>query len=124
MLEPSILKNIRKMMQMPEDYTDFDMELTIHINSAFSTLHQLGVGPETAFSIQDEGAVWTDFTENTKTIESVKTYVYIAVRILFDPPTNSAVLTAFQDQKKELEFRLNVAGDPAPALPLTPTINP
>ncbi len=111
MLEQSILTSVKAMMQMPEEYDDFDMELSLHINSAFSTLNQLGVGPEKPFSIEDSTAKWGDFIGDNEKIQSVKSYVYISVKIIFDPPQNSGTMEAFQERKRELEFRLNVASD-------------
>jgi hypothetical protein len=97
------------MLGIPEDYDVFDHDVITHINSAFSTLTQLGVGPSTGFMIEDDSAVWTDFiVDDDLEYNSVKTYIYLRVRQLFDPPTTSYLITAFDEQIKELEWRLNV----------------
>lgn len=111
MLNDSILTTIKKLLGIPEDYDAFDMDITIHINSAFSTLHQLGVGPDTAFSIDDKQATWSQFLGDKTDINSVKTYVQLSTRIIFDPPQNSATLEAFKERLRELEFRLLVASE-------------
>lgn len=111
MLEQSILTSIKKLLGQPEELTDFDMDITLHINSAFSTLNSLGVGPDKPFSIEDKSAKWADFIGDAEYIDSVKTYVNLDVRIVFDPPQNSATLQAFQTRRDELGFRLQVASE-------------
>lgn len=107
----SILTSIKKLLGITSEYTQFDADLIIHINSVFSILTQLGVGPSTGFSIHDEYSVWTDFLPEDPRLEMVKTYVYLKVRLMFDPPDRSAVADAMKRQIDELEFRLNVAAD-------------
>lgn len=104
----SILKTVRKLVGYHEDYTGFDLDLIFYINSAFFTLNQYGVGPETPFVITGTDEKWTDFVEGTD-LEMAKTYVPLSVRLDFDPPTNSALLAAMQERKKEIEWRLNCA---------------
>ena len=107
----SILTSIKKLLGITAEYTQFDADLIIHINSVFSILTQLGVGPSTGFSIHDEYSIWTDFLPEDPRLEMVKTYVYLKVRLMFDPPDRSAVADAMKRQIDELEFRLNVAAD-------------
>ncbi len=108
-METSILIGTKKILGLAEDYTAFDHDVTTHINAAFSTLTQLGVGPAAGFMIEDETAVWNDFVDDTDfQFNSVKTYVYLRVRMLFDPPATSFVIAALNEQIKELEWRLNV----------------
>lgn len=105
----SILKSIKKLLGISDDETHFDSDLIMHINSVFVILNQLGVGPSTSFSIQDDVAVWDDFIGDDPNFNDVKTYVYLKVRLLFDPPLNSSVLSAIERQISELEWRLNVS---------------
>ena len=107
----SILLSIKKMLGLNEDYNVFDPELIIHINTVFGTLHQLGVGPEEQFRISGDNETWLDFDTDGEQIDEVKTYIYLRVRLLFDPPSSSFVLSSFQEQLKELEWRLNVKVD-------------
>lgn len=109
----SILSSIRKLVGGEEDCDYFDTDLIIHINSVFSILHQLGVGPSGGFSITDESSVWTDFIGNSAVIESVKTYVYLKVKLIFDPPASSAVIESINRTISELEWRLNIAANSA-----------
>lgn len=111
----SILTSVKKMLGIPEDYEHFDADIIMHINSVFMILTQLGVGPAEGFTIMDEDAIWSDFIQDKKTIESVKSYMYLKVRLLFDPPLSSAVLDSMNRLISELEWRLNVAVDPDPA---------
>lgn len=107
-MEDSILVVIKKLLGIPEDYAAFDVDVMTHINSAFSTLTQLGIGPATGFMIEDDSAVWADFLATDKQLNPVKTYIALRVRQVFDPPTTSYVVAAFNEQIKELEWRLNV----------------
>lgn len=104
----SILNSIKKLLGISSDETHFDPDIIMHINSVFSILCQLGVGPSKSFSIQDENAIWDDFTEEYANYNDVKTYMYLKVKLLFDPPLNSSVLSAMERQISELEFRLSV----------------
>lgn len=108
----SILTSIKKLLGIAEEYTHFDPDIIMHINTALFTLTQLGVGPSAGFSIDDAEDRWSDFVDTSR-IESVKTYVYLKVRLVFDPPTSSAVIESINRNISELEWRLNVAVDPA-----------
>jgi len=107
-MEDSILKSTKKILGLDADYTPFDLDIITHINAAFSILNQLGVGPEASFFIEDDTSVWADFNVPTNQLNLVKTYVYLKVRILFDPPATSYLISAATDQIKEYEWRLNV----------------
>jgi len=107
-MEESILKTIKKILGISEDYTVFDFDLIIHINSAFSILHQLGVGPTDGFAIEDDTAEWADFiATNVNQYNLVRTYVFLKVRMLFDPPTTSYLLEAMNKQIEEQEWRIS-----------------
>jgi len=108
----SILTSTKKLIGgIPEDYTQFDADIITQINLAFSTLQQLGVGPEEGFAITDKDDYWEDFMEEGPLLNMVKTYIQLKTRLLFDPPTISAVLSAMENQVSELEWRLCVACD-------------
>ncbi len=107
----SILVSIKKLLGITEDYTHFDMDIIMHINSVFSVLTQLGVGPADGFAIQDEKAVWSEFMGDDQKIELVKSYMYLKVRLLFDPPLSSAVIESINRMISEYEWRLNLAGE-------------
>lgn len=107
-MSASILNSIKKVLGIDESYTAFDADIVMHINSVFSTLNQLGVGPAEGFMIEDESATWDTFIGTDPRFNAVKSYVYLRVRLLFDPPTTSYMIEAQQQQVKELEWRLNV----------------
>lgn len=107
-METSILTSTKKTLGIAADYSAFDLDIITHINSAFSTLTQLGVGPAGGFMIEDDAANWSDFIANDLQYNAVKTYVYLRVRLLFDPPTTAYLTDAFAKQIQELEWRLNV----------------
>ncbi len=102
----SILTSIKKLLGMEADYTAFDTDLILHINSVFAILYQLGVGrdPTTPFHIEDASSKWTDFIDDGQ-VELVKSYMYMKVKLLFDPPQNSALLTAMKESITEFEWR-------------------
>jgi len=104
----SILESTKKALGLAEDYTVFDQDIIMHINSVFSTLQQLGIGPLSGFAITDNTSIWSQFIADDNRYNSVRTYVYLRVRLLFDPPTTSYLINAMQEQIKELEWRLSV----------------
>jgi hypothetical protein len=107
----SILTSIKKLLGIAEEYEHFDMDLIMHINSVFMILTQMGVGPAEGFTIEDETATWSDFEPNLIKIESVKTYIYLKVRLIFDPPASGTVTESMNRMISELEWRLNVAAE-------------
>ena len=106
-MEESILTSVKKMLGITKEYDVFDMDIVMHINSVFMILYQMGVGPSEAFKITDDSTKWSDFIPEGSKLESVKSYMYLKVKLLFDPPTNSAVTEANNRMISELEWRLN-----------------
>lgn len=111
-MDESILTSIKKMLGIPEDYTHFDSDIMMHINTVFFVLMQLGVGPTNGFSIEDGSEEWSEFLTDSRQLEAVKSYMYMKVRLLFDPPTSSAAIESMNRLISEFEWRLNVAVDP------------
>jgi len=107
----SILDTTKKMLGVSPDYDIFDIDIIMHINSTFSTLHQLGVGPDVPFSITDSSANWSSFIGAKTGIESVKSYVWAKVKLAFDLPTTSLAIDALQKMCTEFEWRLNVKAE-------------
>lgn len=103
----SILDSMKKLLGISNDYNHFDQDIIIHINTAFMSLRQIGVGPKEGFVIHGSEETWGDFLPDMKTLESVRTYLYLKVRLIFDPPTNSAVVEIFNKNINEIEWRLN-----------------
>lgn len=112
-MEESILTSIKKMLGIVENYTHFDSDIIMHINSVFMILNQLGVGPLEGFIIEDDSAIWEDYVSDTTQLQAVKSYIYLKVRLLFDPPASSSVMESMNRMISELEWRLNVAVDSA-----------
>lgn len=106
----SILTSVKKMLGIEEEYEHFDPDIIMHINSVFMDLNQLGVGPEEGFAIEDDTSTWTEFVSDSS-LEAVKSYMYLRVRLLFDPPTSGAVLESMKSQIDKWEWRLNVAAE-------------
>lgn len=107
----SILNSVKKMLGIDADYKAFDADVIMCINAVFGTLHQLGAGPSDGFKITGEDETWGDYLTYGKEIEEVKTYVYLRTRLLFDPPDRGNILSSFQDQIRELEWRIVVKVD-------------
>ena len=108
----SILTSIKKLLGITKEYTQFDDEIIMHINSVLMTLTQCGVGPSTGFAIEDDTDLWTDFIEDTTQLQAVKSYMYMKVRLMFDVSSlGSATIAAFERQIQEFEWRLNVAAE-------------
>lgn len=110
-VKDSILQSTKKLLGLEAAYDAFDLDITTHINSAFSALFQAGVGPLEGFFIEDADDTWTQFIGSKPHINDVKSYIYLRVRMLFDPPTSSFGLAAVEKQIEELIWRLNVADD-------------
>lgn len=108
----SILTSIKKMLGISEEYDYFDTDIIIHINSVFAILNQLGVGPVNGFTIEDDSEEWSDFIGDVNLIEFVKSYTYLKVKMIFDPPTSSSVMDSINRTISELEWRLNISVDP------------
>lgn len=111
-MQESILSSIKKMLGIAEDYKHFDADIIMHINTVLMVLMQLGVGPVAGCSISDDTAVWGDFLSSSKQLEAVKSYIYLRVKMLFDPPTSGTVIQSTENLISELAFRLNVEVDP------------
>ncbi len=110
-MEKSILSSIKKLLGIGEDYTNFDTDIILHINTTFMVLHQLGVGPQEGFSITGKKEKWDDFIDEEDNLEAVKSYIHLKVKLIFDPPTHGPTLEAFKESIKELEWRLNVQSE-------------
>ena len=112
----SILTSVKKMLGIIEEYTQFDTDIIIHINSVLTILNQLGVGPTEGLSITGKETLWTDFIPASSKLEFVKSYTYLKVKLLFDPPLSSAAIESMNRQISELEWRIQVAVDPIPVV--------
>lgn len=112
-MSDSILKSTKKALDVPENYDVFDGQILMHINSVFSTLNQLGIGPVDGFEIEDDTATWTEYLQGNSRLNCVKTYMYLRVRYLFDPPATSFLLTAMKEQMTELEWRISAERETA-----------
>lgn len=107
----SILTSVKKMLGIEPEYNHFDPDIIMHINSVFVVLNQLGVGPENLYSITGPEENWSDFFGDTQVIDLVKSYMYLKVRLIFDPPTTGVLHEAMERQVKEFEWRLNVQAE-------------
>lgn len=107
-MDESILLSIKEMLGPSGDYEAFDAEIIMHINSAFMSLTQMGVGPSEGFMIMDDSAIWSDFiTEaNTLKLQGVKSYIFFNVKLLFDPPASSSAVEAINRQLAQIEWRI------------------
>lgn len=116
----SILTSIKKMLGIAEEYTHFDPDIIMHINTVFMSLTQLGVGPSEGFYIEDDMTEWDEFIPDPTKLQAVKTYMYLRVRLVFDSSSlGSATLAAYERQIQELEWRLNVAAESKETTELT-----
>lgn len=104
----SILTSTKLTLGLDEAYEAFDQVILMHINSVFTTLAELGIGPTEGFAIENKDAEWSDFLGPSLRLNAVKSYMYLRVRVLFDPPTQGFVLTSMENQIQQMEWRLNV----------------
>ena len=106
----SIINSIKKKLGAGEDYTYFDHDILTEINSSFATLYQLGVGTKT-FIVESEDDTWDDYFDevnaiNRHSLEHIKEYVYLSVKLIFDPPESSFLIDALSKKKDEMEWRI------------------
>lgn len=104
----SILTSIKKLLGITEEDSSFDLDIIMLINSAFVNLQQLGVGPSEGFSIEDDTATWEDFLGDDKAVHMVRNFIWLKVKMVFDPPTSSFVMDAIKHEIAENEWRLMV----------------
>lgn len=103
----SILNSIKKQLDIAVDDDSFDENIIMHINSIFANLYQMGIGPSDVYQITDASNVWSEFIPNNKQyLVLVKSYMYLAVKVLFDPPRTSSLLEATNAKIREYEVRL------------------
>jgi hypothetical protein len=107
-METSILKSTKKSLGLDATYTPFDQDILVCINSALGTLTQIGVLPNAGFSVVDATDTWSELNLSLPMLGMVKSYIYVKVRVLFDPPTTSFLLSAYQKQTEEFEWRLKM----------------
>lgn len=107
-MSDSILTGTKKALGIDENYTAFDPDIIMHINSVFSTLNQIGIGPVDGFEIEDATATWAGYLLENPRFNFIKSYVYLSVRLLFDPPATSFAIAALEKQKEEYEWRISV----------------
>lgn len=120
----SILSSTKKVLGLDDDYDVFDLDIVMHINSVFADLNQLGLGPVLGFEITGNTETWDEFMNGDPLLNSVKSYVYLRAKLLFDPPPTSYLINAMEEQVKKAEWRLNVLREnrawvdpnPAPAI--------
>lgn len=111
-MDNSILNTVKKAVGLMPKYDAFDDTLIMHINSVFMILSQVGVGPAKGFRIEDDTAEWSDFLSNEDgNYESIKSYVCMKVRLLFDPPSSSTHMECIKQLVSELEWRLNIEAE-------------
>lgn len=108
----SILLSIKRLLGIDLICEDFDDEIVIHINSVLVILSQLGVGPPGGFNVTDTSQTWSMFAGGRTDIEFIKTYVFMKVKLIFDPPQGSSAIESMNRVISELEWRINVAVDP------------
>ena len=111
-MDESIFESIKSLLGPDASYDVFDQDILIHINTAIAVLTQLGVGSPSGFVVTGPEETWRDFIGDDKILQMAKTYIYMKVKMAFDPPANSSVLSAYQEACKEYEWRLNVETDP------------
>lgn len=114
-MESSILKSVKKRLGIPDDYDVYDEDVLMNINTALSTITQLGVGPELGFNVQDDSATWEQLLGGDLRLNMVRDFVTLTAKLLFDPPPTSFGITAVQKNLEEMAWRIEVAANPAPA---------
>jgi len=118
-MEDSILIATKKILGIGADYSAFDVDIITHINSTFSILNQLGIIPDPGFEIEDETTEWGDLNLPQNQLNLLRTYLFLKVRVLFDPPGTSFLIDAMNKQIDEYEYRLSMFREDLIPLPST-----
>ncbi len=111
MIEDSILETIKKQLGIDPAFKNFDPDIILAINSALNTLTQIGVGPDYGFVINGPDDTWSSYLNDNILLEQVKAYIFLKVKLMFDPPTSSVVMECYKNMINDLEWRLNVQED-------------
>lgn len=123
-MDDSILLDIKKVLNVPADYDVFDADIIMHINSALTDVNQIGIGPLAGFEIKDSSATWTSLLGGDPRLNSVKSLIFLKVKMLFDPPAQSFTQSAIDKQITEMMWRLEVMANPAPPVPDKTFVDP
>lgn len=115
-LDDSILRTIKLMLGLTDDITAYDEEIKVHINSLFTILNQLDVISDDGFRISGYDETWGQLTDRLTLAEMVKEFMYLKVRMIFDPPGSSVVSDAYNSRIAELEWRMNIQAERLAAL--------
>lgn len=107
----SILVTLRNLLGIEEGTTAFDLDIITALNATLMTLNQLGIGPDTGLFVSDESTTWSDVFGLRQDLNALQQYVYLKVRLLFDPPATSTVQNALRESVNEIEWRLGVQAD-------------
>lgn len=118
----SILEDTKKSLGLAADYTPFDADIVMHINSVLADLTQLGVGPEAGFEISGSAEAWASFIADEPRLNSVKSYLFLRVKMLFDPPGTGYVLTSMEKMLEKAEWRINMAREEIDHPPVVDTV--
>lgn len=110
-MDESILISVKKLLGISSEDTSFDLDVLVHINTILTNLIQMGIGPSGGFYVSGNSETWGEFIQNDLLLQQVKSYVYLKVKLLFDPPTNSSMMDSFKQLANELEWRLFVEKD-------------
>lgn len=102
----SILNTVKKSLGIDADYAAFDTDILMFTNAVLANLNQIGVGPDNGFQIEDADATWDELLGSDPRLNNVKAWVYLKVRLLFDPPATSFGIAAMENMAKELEYRI------------------
>lgn len=115
-MEDSILLSVKKYLGISAEYEVFDQDILMAINGAMMSLQQIGIGPTTGYTVEDETQTWSEFMSSQPNVflQGVRAFVYTKTRLLFDPPATSFGIDALEKQLREYEWRLNVQVDPKP----------
>lgn len=85
-IESSILLSVMERLGLDKEDYEYSRDVIQAINSALVALSQAGVGPFEGYRIIDEKNLWEELTDNDPLLECAKDFIYLRVRLIFDPP--------------------------------------
>ena len=107
----SILDSVKKLLGFDASYTAFDLDIIMLINAVFGSLQEMGAGPDTALTISDNTILWSAFSDLPEFLGLVQMYVFLSVKMAFDPPTGRFGLDAMEKMIAQYEWRINIKAE-------------
>lgn len=111
-MDTSVLYYVKGVLGIDIANCAFDAQILSYINMAINIVRQVGVGEDFYGLVPNVTGIeetWMDVIGPDEVfLEMVKTFVALMVRLYFDPPTNSFLVSSIKDRIDELTWRIEI----------------